>query len=309
MSSYELAHNHHCPIPRMALEFDPAQVGEQSEFSLRVVKSDLENAAALKPTLEYMPAARDASPLEVVFDTVQQNEGGKLESWEDEDAVTVNFGFTPLPASSKWPDDSSLSHFEKFMATQLPRREHNKGRTSILKGLARITNLQYQYVVPPEAYDATQSPAVARFSYRDGEEVQEPLIVVSSLFDEVMESIPKDQSEQLTADAATYLRFLDPANEDQKEDWEVLSCATIPGVSSQQLFGSGGSSVGRRGGKLSVEDIEAINMKRDYRLQPGDQYLAIGHNLDTVSSPQFIAMVALGSINRLCRETHVVGNS
>lgn len=303
MSVCQKSHNYDHPIPRITLEFDPASVGEQSEFSLRIVKSDLQNATALSPPLRRFPNISGDPPLEVVGQASQQNEGGKLESTEEEGIVKVSFGFTPLPERNQLPNDSSLNFIEKVNHTLLPRKEHYRGRNSILKALAFITNLQYQYVVPPEDYDTSQPPAGARFSYSQGTDTEEPRIVVSSALNLAMQSMSMEKSQQLTADAATYLRFLDPTSEGKKEDWEVLSSVTIPGRTRDKLFANGSSSVGARGNYFSPEDISDADQGLDYRIQPGDSYLAIGHNLDTVSNPQFIAMVALGSINRICRET------
>ena len=299
-SSEVLASNHHYHIPRMAFEFDPTGVGKQNEFSITLPTSDVDGAEPLTPPLEYLPELLTSNFRETLLESSQKNEGGEISVNETENEVVVSFGFGPLPQRAEPPTYSTFSnYFEKISYLQQPRRLQLDGRHELFTALTRITCLQYQYAVSPDNFRPEFAMPPSRFSFVDGANQEEPRFIIGEEFEKTRTDIMREETNQLTQDAFDYLSYLDPWL--LNDPYRVLGSIAIPAPG--RIFGDGGhSSFGQRGEELTRDDIDDIDIETDFRLQPGDLYIARGHNLELVSSPLLIAMVAVGSINRLCRE-------
>jgi len=281
----------------MAFEFDPAGVGQLAEFSLVVPKSDAEHAVRLKPRLQWIPKPQ-GSLMDILIAAPEENIGGSLTVEDTGAEIRVAFGFNSLPPENEVPADMRFTSYRDRQDYQLgPQLEHIAGRQKVLGAVAKVTAAQYQFGVPFQGATSEVATSPTRFSYRDGHNVAEPRVIITDKFDDTMYGLAETEVTTIRDDMVSYLRFYNPAC-----SGDTLGLMTVP--SYGRIFGTGTWSFGQRTETLSDEEIASSDTLSDHRLQPGDKYIALGHNLGDAPHPQILIMVAVGSISRLCRERY-----
>lgn len=295
------ANNHDSPLPRLIFEFDPHKIGIQQEFNITIPRSDIDSAEPLNPPLEYMPELTlGHSFMQTLLDQVADNDGGSLALAQDRENVTVHFGFKQLPEPLSVPKNLGLTNIRELTDYKYKNRmPHLEGRLKILKSVAQITNLQYQYVVPAEQVKPSSRIPFSRFSFADGYDLNAPVVIASEAFDKTLSTISPQISEKLTKDTESYLLYVDPFLKKRDRLGIMLG---IMIARDHKIFTNGfHNSFGQRNDIFSQLEISTLETERDFRLWPGDLYQADILNSGEIPNVGILAMVAVGSINRFAR--------
>jgi hypothetical protein len=300
----------------MAFEFDPAKLDQANpahdEFSFTVPNSDLDNAVARRDLDPMNIPIPDGGIDEILEGATTENEGGRIRVLRGTEFTVISFGFTPLV---QLQDAGEGNFFERYKKANVDRAPQFEGNKKIFENLARITALQYQFGINPDDFDPAYPTAPARFSFQFGRYVDNPRYVITESFEDALQKArEKPTKEKLTAGLYSYFKYIDPTKD--TSGFDENQGITIPATHRNGVFDQGGdSALANRSSKpISPADIA---ISRQYPgdsfdviyEETGDLYMAEGHNLDLVSEPRIVSMVAVGSIARLCRELRQQANT
>ncbi|MBP9761781.1 hypothetical protein KBD11_01805 [Candidatus Saccharibacteria bacterium] len=278
-------------IPRSHFRFDPKRIGQADEFSITFIESDTMASSALQVPLESIPEPSQNS-MTALLETVPtvEHEGAKLVVENTDRLVVVRFGFTPLPALDESHAPTSFMERAQWRRQQVAPIA--QGWSQVFKILPQLTNLQYQFGVPEGQYDTSHSPSPARWSYANGENINQPRVIVTEAFDKTLKGIKPAEANALTIELEEYLVALGVAS---GRGTEPFSGCIIGNY--DRIFSNGQSSLGQRDDGFTPDDLASQKTLVDHRLQSGDKYEARGHNLSDISIPQWLAMISVGALS------------
>ncbi len=289
-------------IPRFSFEFDPSGIGSQQEFSLTMPKSEIDEARPLPERLLFLPRSTSRPLAEVILETTIENRSGSLSVTEDHTQYVARFGFTSQP--QKAMVKPLADKVREYGAQEQPRVLHRKGYDAILKKLARLTSLQYQFGIASN--NTSLSPSLTRVSFADGIDVRVPVVMVGKDFERTrrrIERAPKVAA-QLSGNLGAYLNHLDPLRT-KAPKWSLDGPIGAKIAYDGKIVGNGLSSFGQDPYQTYINPAE--DTLTDHRNCPTDAYLAVAKDLYG-SLRVLMVLMAVGSVNKktleLAKATH-----